>query len=105
MSKYPKCCFLCKNSIPDPEIGYSCGIDMWDYFGYKSESCPEYDLDKERGVKEGIEFFESGYYRGIMKRASTGNDSNSEKVIYGLLAAELFNVALGILEQNKKKLK
>lgn len=98
MSKYPKTCFLCKNSIPDPEYGYACGVDMWDYFGGKSDSCPKYSLNRKAAVKEGIEFFESGYYAGIMKRESTGGESNSEKITYGLLAAELFKIAIKIYE-------
>lgn len=33
-------CLNCENSIPDPEVGYSCGLEMWKYFCKKPYLCP-----------------------------------------------------------------
>lgn len=47
-------CFNCKKSEPDPEYGYTCSIEEWDYFpkayaikNQKYYKCPFYSIDKD----------------------------------------------------------
>lgn len=38
-------CFKCKNSIPDPEIGYTCKLGRWNDFKEKGVNCLKYNFD------------------------------------------------------------
>ncbi len=44
-------CINCQVAIPDPECGYTCSEDHWDYFGGevtgKASTCPYYKIDEE----------------------------------------------------------
>ena len=47
MLSLKKHCLICKKCIPDPDSGYGCGKDHWDWFGKESEKCPYFEIDED----------------------------------------------------------
>lgn len=44
-------CINCKVAVEDPEMGYACGEEHWNFFGGKTTGkaklCPYYEVDEE----------------------------------------------------------